>query len=78
MGALPVIISIGILVRNDKAKLWEKWNPTRIAAREKTFFFFFEKIVYSPLQPTPLESGPDSRAACIRNHVIPGGISSLR
>jgi hypothetical protein len=77
MGALPVIISIGILVRNDKAELWEKGNPTRIAAREKIFFFFFEKDrLRSPQQPTPLVSGPGNRAAYIRNHEMPGATSS--
>jgi len=78
MGGLPVIISIGILVRNDKAELWEKGNPTRIAARKKTFLFFFEKIVDAPPQPTPLGSGPGSRAAYIRNHDTPGETSSGR
>jgi hypothetical protein len=34
MGALPVNISIGILVRNDEAEPWKKPNPTWIVQEE--------------------------------------------
>ncbi len=34
MGGLPVIISIGIVVRNDKAELWEKWESDSNHNRE--------------------------------------------
>jgi hypothetical protein len=41
-------------------------------------FFFFENIVYTRPQPTPLKSGPGSCAAYVRNHDTPAETPSGR